>query len=242
MSKLKKFRSSLLKIVNVSLIAFGLFFILVSVLAFTSWPYYARYRLATKYAPDYNRAKTLVVMGGGGFPSESVLMRLWFASEIAIQYPELKIVITTPGNINDESSTLMKMRNNLLNRGIDSCRIILEPEGLNSRHQALQVRKLFEMNLFEEPLVIVTSAEHVHRSVMCFQKAGFENVGGQPTLEAMLETDLKLSSRSLGGNKNIPGVGQSISLRYSYWNYLKYEVDVAREYIALAYYKIRGWI
>lgn len=228
--------------IKILIMTAGFAAVLFVALAFTSLPYWGRYHLGTGFKPDYHRVHTLVILGGGGFPSEKVLMRLWYGREVALQNPGLKIVIATPGSTDDPASTLMKMRHILLEQGIDSTRIILENRGLNTRDQALMVRQLYEDNWFDEPLVIITSPEHIYRSVKCFQKAGFDQVSGQPTLEAMLETDLKLSNRKLGGNQTIPDVGDSIALRYSFWDYMKYEIEVAREYLAITYYRLKGWI
>ena len=46
-----------------------------------------------------------------------------------------------------------------------------------------------------------------------------------------------------GGNKTLlPNVGSNTSVRYQFWNHLKYEIMIAREMTALTYYKLRGWI
>ena len=47
--------------------------------------------------------------------------------------------------------------------------------------------------------------------------------------------------RKLGGNEAIPSI-ESVKMRYTFFNYLKLEITCAREYFALAYYKIKGWI
>jgi len=242
MLRLKALLRWVMKLSRYTLYLAGGLLIIMCVLAFTSLPFWARYRLGTGYQPDYHTAKTLVILGGGGYPSESTLMRLWFTNEFAQRDPMLKVLISTPGKIDDLSSTVMKMRQNLIDNGIDSTRIILEPVGLNTRHQALLAFELYKKGFFEEPLVLVSSPEHIFRSVRCFRKVGFIEVSGQPTLETMLETDLKITNQKLGGKTGVPNVGSSIPLRYSFWNYLKYEVDVAREYLAIAYYKLKGWI
>ena len=35
---------------------------------------------------------------------------------------------------------------------------------------------------------------------------------------------------------------RSLNIRYNMWSYLKYEITVMREWCAIAYYWIRGWI
>jgi uncharacterized SAM-binding protein YcdF (DUF218 family) len=208
----------------------------------SSLPFWARYRLATSVANVPDDTKSILVMGGGGFPSEAVLMRLWYAVEMACDFPDSKIIIATPGNFNDSTSTLFQMHHYLMKSGIAPQRIIYESKGLNTRHQALMVYEMYQHQQFELPLLVVTSPAHLYRSVKSFEKVGFINVGGKPAFESMLETDLRLKEENLGGNELIPDAGNSISIRYQFWDYLKYEVDVAREYIAITYYRLKGWI
>ena len=82
----------------------------------------------------------------------------------------------------------------------------------------------------------------MRRSMLCFRKAGFEDIGGCPAFEYAIETDMTAIKDDLGGNRLIPGINRSISLRYRFWTHLKYEVLIFREYFALAYYKLKGWI
>ncbi|HNW49913.1 MAG TPA: YdcF family protein [Prolixibacteraceae bacterium] len=242
MAKIQKIRSYVLKTLRVFLLVFGVFFLLIVILAFTSLPFWARYNLGKSEAFVPKNTQTILVMGGGGFPSESVLMRLWYSEELAKQFPGSKVIIATPGDTLDPQSTVCQMEAHLVASGVRTERIIIESEGLNTRYQALRAREFFQKGLFREPLVVVSSPEHIYRTVLSFEKVGFKQVSGRPAMEAMLETDLKLKNKKLGGNENIPDVGNSISIRYKFWDYLKYEIIVAREYFAIAYYKVKGWI
>lgn len=242
MAKIKKIILSIVRILRITLIVCGSFFLLMVILALTPLPFWARYNLGSSkdFVPE--NTKTIVVMGGGGFPSESVLMRLWYTKGLAIKFPESKVIVTTPGDTLDRKSTVVLMKEELIKSGIDSLRIYYEAEGLNTRHQALLIHEMFETGNFKEPIVVVSSPEHIFRTVLCFEKAGFKKVSGKSAHESMLETDLRLKGRKLGGNDSIPDVGDSISLRYKFWDYMKYEISVMREYIAIAYYKVKGWI
>jgi len=227
---------------RISLIVAGCFLFLAALLAMTSLPFWARYRLGSSHAFIPKNTQTIVVMGAGGFPSETLLMRLWYTADLAKKFPESKVVITTPGDSLDLQSTISLMRRTLIDWGVDSTRMVLENVGLNTRHQAMMVKKILEQDIILEPIVIVTSPEHIYRSVLCFNKVGFEKVSGQPASEVMLETDLRIQSKKLGGNSAVPDVGNSISIRYKFWEYLKYEITVLREYLAIAYYWMSGWI
>lgn len=233
----------ILKTLRFLFIMLGSIFLIMLLLALTSLPFWARYQLGASKAHVPANTKTIVMMGGGGFPSKSVLMRLWFTAELAREHLNAKLVIATPGDTLDINSTVCKSRKYLIDAGIDSLRILVEPEGLNSRHQALKLYEMLEANTIEEPVVVVTSTEHVYRAVKCFERVGFDKVSGLPASEAMLETDLAFDDdNNLGGKDKVPDVGTSIVLRYKFWDYLEYEIKVAREYIAIAYYKLKGWI
>ncbi len=242
MAKIKKIQFRIVNLIKGVLLFAGGIFVILIVLALTSIPFWARYNLgkAKDYVPK--NTNTIVVMGGGGFPSESVLMRIWFAEKLASEFRDAKIIIATPGDTLDCKSTIVQMKQELVKSGIDSFRIYYESEGLNTRHQALCVQEMFSTGYFSEPVVVVSSPEHLYRTVLCFEKVGFKKVSGKSAHEAMLETDLRIKGKKLGGNKNIPDAGYSISIRYKFWDYLKYEITVMREYIALGYYKMKGWI
>jgi uncharacterized SAM-binding protein YcdF (DUF218 family) len=242
MPKIKKITALLGKAIRILLIVTGGFWILIILLAMTSLPFWARYRLGSSEALVPKDTQTILIMGAGGFPSETILIRLWYTADLAAKFPDSKIVITTPGDTLDSKSTVSQMKSTLIKWGIDTNRIVIESVGLNTRHQALMARKLYDQGRFTEPLVIVTSPEHIYRSVLCFEKVGFNKVSGLPASEVMLETDLRIKSTKLGGRAIVPDVGESISIRYKFWDYLKYEIIVVREYLAIVNYRLSGWI
>ncbi|MCF8360426.1 MAG: YdcF family protein [Prolixibacteraceae bacterium] len=242
MPKIKKIASIVVKAFRIFLVSAGILMIIFLVLAFTSAPFWMRYNLGKSKAWVPDSTQTLLLMGGGGYPSESILMRLHYTVKLAKEFPGSSVVIAIPGDTLNSSSTTCKVKQALIERGVDSVNIILEPVGLNTRHQALMAWDLYRQGKFEQPLVLITSPEHLYRAVLTFRKAGFDDVTGQPASEAMLETDLRFDDNLLGGNTGVVDVGGSVPLRYRFWNYLEYEVIVAREYLAIAYYKLKGWI
>jgi hypothetical protein len=80
------------------------------------------------------------------------------------------------------------------------------------------------------------------RAVLAFRKCGYTNVSGLPTFEYSLDADLTFRDSDLKGNKIAPPIGNNLQVRYQFWNHLKYEILVIREYFGLGYYKLRGWI
>jgi uncharacterized SAM-binding protein YcdF (DUF218 family) len=87
----------------------------------------------------------------------------------------------------------------------------------------------------EAPVLLITSPEHMYRSIHSLQKVGFKNVGGLPSFEK------PISEKTLKGKKK-KGEKVALAWRYNFWSYLRYEILVLREYSAIAYYKLKGWI
>ncbi len=183
----------------------------------------------------------IVVMGGGGIPSESGLMRTFAAAEAARKFPGARVVIATPGNVASTNSTAAKMREELVMRGVARPRIIFEDKGRHTREQAVNCFGLLHAGGRQPAVLIVTSPEHMRRCLLSFRKAGFTNVAGSATVDAVVEADLRFKTEELK-NRHVPDVGQSMMIRYQFWNTVQIEGRVLRELSALAYYKLLGWI
>ena len=230
-------------VLRICLLSLGGLFLLVLILSFTSIPYWGYYWLGTSKTQITEKPDYIVLLGGGGMPSESNLMRAFFVFKAAIESPESRIVISIPGNPADTNSTARKVSAELIRKGIEPDRIRFEESGTNTRSQALQLQKFNSEKLQEKSLLLVTSPEHMRRAVLVFKKLGFERVNALPAFENALEADLIFKDDELGGNKlPVPDIGNHISIRYQFWNHLKYEILIARELAALGYYKLRGWI
>jgi len=157
--------------------------------------------------------------------------------------PESRIIISIPGNPLDSTSTARRVAAELIRKGIDEQRILYEQVGTNTRSEALQLIQFQGVNLTNKSILLVTSPEHMRRSVLVFKKAGFQYVNALPAFENAVEANLFFDDDQLGGNKlPIPDVGGNTSVRYQFWNHLKYEILIAREITALVYYKLRAWI
>ena len=223
------------RIIKITIFTLGALFIVMMALAFTSVPFYTYYRLGQN--PNENETPMLprhiVMFGGAGMPSEDNLMRLYHTAALAKHF-EVPVILVHP----KDSLCQTEMTRLLSQGGIDS--ILYMTEGANTRSQALELMANYP-ELAEEPFIVVTSPEHVRRTVKCLNKAGFQNVIGKAAFPATVDFDLSLKKRKLGGNETIPSI-ESVKMRYTFFNYLKLEITCAREYFALAYYRIKGWI
>ena len=218
----------------------GIFFSICVLLAFTSLPFQGYYWLGTSKAKLVSEPKVIILLGGGGMPSQSALMRCWHTEKASKSFPNATIIIAMPGDLEDSLSTPQLMKKELLIRGLNENKILFEDEGTNTRSQVLNCQRLVKM---QTPILLITSPEHMRRSVLCFQKAGFEIVNALPAFENAIEADLSFDDDKLGGKrKYLPKVGGNTNMRYQLWNHLKYEILIAREMVALGYYKLRGWV
>lgn len=223
------------RIIKITIFTLGALFFVMLVLAFTSVPFYAYYRLGQnpneKETPMQPRR--IVMFGGAGMPSEDNLMRLYHTAALAKHF-KIPVILVHPKDYLCQAEMTRLLRQD----GVDS--ILYMTEGANTRSQALELMSNYP-ELAEEPFIVVTSPEHVRRTVKCLNKAGFQNAIGKAAYPATVDFDLSLKKRKLGGNDAIPSI-ESVKMRYTFFNYLKLEITCAREYFALAYYRIKGWI
>ena len=240
MNKIKIKSIYFLRLLRNLLVLIGIFFSICVLLALTPQPFWGYHWLGTSKSELNEKPQFIILLGGGGMPSQSALMRSWYVEKAAKSFPNATVIIAMPGNLKDSLSTPLLMKKELELRGIDDNKIRFENEGTNTRAQALNCQRLVKMQI---PVLLVTSPEHMRRAVLCFKKAGFEKVNALPAFENAVKADLSFDDDKLGGNKTfVPDVGKSINMRYQLWNHLKYEILIAREMVALTYYKLRGWI
>ena len=258
MVKKKSILKILIKCFRIILISFGAIYLIFILFAFTSAPFWTWYNFSVKHARISRPPDFIIILGGGGMPSETGLMRTWYGAKAANYFTRSKIIIALPGNSKDSLSSLRLMKNELLLRGVDEERILLEDAGTNTRAQAVNILKRITdyglrimTTLNNSPvhqfssspaILIVTSPEHLTRSVLTFKKAGFQKVDGVPAFETTIESDITFNDRMLGGRQWIPGIGGNLTLRYQFWTQLRYEELMIRECLAMIYYKLKGWI
>ena len=223
------------KILKITFFCLGGMFILMIILAFTSAPFYWYFNLGQNPNKEtvITRPESIVMFGGAGMPSEDNLMRLYHTAALARHY-EVPVVLVHP----EDSLCQAEMTRLLHQGGIDN--ISYMTEGANTRSQVLELMDTYP-ELKEKQFIVVTSPEHLRRTVKCLNKVGFRNVIGKAAYPATVNFDLSLKKQKLGGNESIPSV-ESVKMRYTFFNYLKLEITCLREYFALAYYRLKGWI
>jgi uncharacterized SAM-binding protein YcdF (DUF218 family) len=213
------------------------FFMLI--LSFTSWPYHA-YHWTGYFDNHDNKSapQTIILMGAGGFPGSESLIRSYYTAVAAHDFPEAQIIIAFPADsLNFEESDHFLMFKELQQRGIDSSRIKSEINGYNTYSQAVNISKMIPA---DHSLLLITSPVHTYRSIKTFENQGFKNVRAQGTTEGYTEVDLFLSKADRDNKIKSPDANPS--LRYNIWSFLQYEIAVLREWTAIAWYKLKGYM
>lgn len=232
---LNKVKYKLIKFFYGFFFVFGLLSFIFLILSFTDIPYFAYYNLGVKHSALKVKPDLIVVLGGSGMPSPDGLIRMYYAAEAAKKFSTTKIVLAQPYCKGDSEKQLKLMANELCLKGIDSMRINYENKGINTRTQALNIARMFKHEKEKLGLLLITSPEHMYRSCKTFKNVGFLNVGGMPTFEKPIEEESLIGKEEDEQNVNL-------SFRYNMWSYMQYEILVLREYCAIAYYKIKGWM
>ena len=179
----------------------------------------------------------IVLMGGGGIPSESGLMRCYETALQAQRFPKARVLVAMPYE-EGESDASNRVADELVLRGVRRDRILRERRGHHTREQAVESFRLLDAGRRQPAMLVVSSPEHVRRSVLAFRKAGFEQVAGAASYGQNLKADLTLTPAS---RLPVPNPVHSTWLRYRVWDTLAIELRVLRELTALAYYRARGW-
>lgn len=206
------------------------------ILACTRLPFDAHRWLGTAAGECRGGVEAIVVLGGSGMPSGPELLRLHRAATLALVYPEVPVLVIHP----DTADAMRQMVHELVLRGVEEARITTLSEGENTREQALVFARATHEQV--RTVALVTAPENMYRSVAAFRKAGVKGACGVPAWEHAMHHDFEYRHEAIGGKSWTPDVSQKTGLRYTFWNYLKLEITCLREYAAILYYKLNGWI
>lgn len=212
----------------------GIIGLLLIVLAFTRVPFDVHRWLGMASTPC--RGGTIVVLGGSGMPSAPELLRLHRAAELALEDTGARVTVIHPG----DAQVMGQMVNELVLRGVRRARIDTINQGENTREQALIFADRHPLR--QAPLVLVTAPENMYRSVGAFRRAGHLSACGAAAWDHAMHHEFAYRHKAIGGKAWVPDVSDDPGLRYTFWNYLKLEITCLREFVAIAYYELNGWI
>ena len=222
------------------LISFGLVFLTLLVLSFTSLPWNVFHYLGTYHDEILDEPDYIIVMGAGGMPHKAGLMRCHYGALGAHTYPEAKVIVAMPAHPdNFEGSDPHLMSREIQIKGIDSTRILFEMQGTNTYTQAHEIYNMVGSKE-NRNLLIVTSPSHMYRCIKTFEKCGFENVYGLPAFEGYLDEKTLLTEKEKEQKFTSPD--RNINFRYNMWTYLIYAITLIREGIAIVWYTLRGYM
>lgn len=219
----------------------GVGFVLLVGLCFTGYPWRVYDWLAADGHVLTGDPAYIVVLGGGGIPSESGLIRTYYGGEAGHRFPGAKLIVALPVDGEVAGSPTDRMREELILRGIERDRILLETRGMNTRAQAIQIRLMIGEGHADTPLMVVTCPEHMKRSLLTFRKAGFDDVAAYSARATYGGGDLSYDGEVMEADF-VPSVEGGLMVRYQFWNHIGYLTRSARELSALAYYRWKGWI
>lgn len=199
------------------------------------------------------RPTHILVLGGSGIPGESALMRLWYAAEAARVWTEAPVWMALPCDAND--GTVPSARSyaaELESRGVAPGRCAARGCGRNTREQAVALVRDLEGDGGAR-ILVVTSPEHVRRACGAIRHAAREagaevEVRGRPAFPLSIDDPPRTGTEDPGKaaltEEAAPAaeLGSGQVVRYEIWNNAQYTLDAMREYVALSYYRARGWI
>src|SRR3989339_29838 len=166
-------------------------FLSFSILIFFSSPIVSHKLMRTlecRYSPSYKYppVSAIVLLGGAEVPklppriyneTNQNADRIMNAARL-FKKKHAPYLITTGGKISflkDFYGSEADISSSLLTElfGVDSRKILIEPESKNTYENAVNVKKLLEKYNLKPAIILVTSAYHMHRSVAVFNKQGF---------------------------------------------------------------------
>lgn len=233
---LRKLRSIVLVSFRVLIKSLGCIALFTVILSFTDIPFRVYYWLGTHNADLVKKPDYIVLLGGVGMPSPEDLIRTYTTAGAWHQVPDSKVIVAFPSDTALKSfSPELLMAQELAMRGVDSSYILFENKGISTITQAQNIMAMLGTT-DSTAIRIVTSPDHMFRAIRTFRKLGFEHVGGSPAFESAIDEERLIRGRKKESEKRF------LNFRYNMWSYLKYEITIAREFCAIGYYKLKGWI
>ncbi|NQU10567.1 YdcF family protein [bacterium] len=214
------------RIIKAGLVAAGLLFLVQILVAVIGPPAWLTDWLNAKELGPRETPRYVIVLGGGGIPSGSGLLRTYVAVEAGVGWTGATFIVSLPTDEDPQTSSVGRMRDELVRRGIPSGAILMEYRGRNTHEQAVRIRELLPPGALNELVTVVTSDYHLRRAVLCFRREGFTRVAGVTAFGTGAEIE--------------PGAWAV--LRYGFWKNLERQATITRELVALLAYKLRGWI
>ena len=243
----------LFRLARGALLLLGLLTLLVIAAQFTNLPWRTYKSLSEVPDPDPAAPTHILVMGGSGIPGESGFSRTYFGAQAALRNPQAEVLIAMPLGTNESFASRAYLDEFRL-RGVAGERVRILAGGRNTREQALRLAEALSEQTHFIRVLIVSDPYHIRRTAACVRKAFADNhlkvrLDGLPVFPLSIEAPLEFIARDLdapgpgpAARAAIPDIGSSLRFRYNLWVNFSYTQAVLREYTALLYYRLRGWL
>nr|MCU0536843.1 YdcF family protein [Hydrococcus sp. Prado102] len=158
--------------------------------------------------------------------------RVLYAAKLYLE-KKAPIIIASGGRIDWNSAgqpEAADMAQLLEMMGVPKDAIVQEPDSLNTYQNAVNVKKILDEKGIQK-ILLVTSALHMPRSLLIFQRQKIEAIAA-PTDFLVSEPEMEIPSSSLGAIvlNLLPDSGR-----------LEITTKVIKEYIGTIIYRLKGW-
>jgi uncharacterized SAM-binding protein YcdF (DUF218 family) len=189
------------------------------------------------------QAEAIVVLGGGVYPAlpprpwvevNEAGDRILYASQLYRQ-GKAPWLILSGGRINwkkggpPESADMAQIAELM---GVPAAAILQDPTSLNTYQNAVNVKKILDERGIKGPILLVTSAFHLPRSLLIFKHQGINAIPAP--------TDFLITQQDIEASQNT-WQAVLINLFPDVYN-LQQSTKALKEYIGLAIYRLRGWL
>lgn len=214
------------------LIAMGIGSVVFVGLSFTDLPFHALLALSMPDRSATTNQDVVVLMSGAGSISGDGLLRSYHAALALERFPNAQLVVAMPLDSGSTKEPLDMLEGFFSDSALTHMSIMFETKGINTHQQAANITNIItDHNL---RLLIITAPHHVYRSIKAFEREGFANVSAMAAFEKPIREDLLTDGKGSGV--------QQVSIRYNTWSYMHHELDVLREFCAIGYYWLMGWV
>lgn len=190
--------------------------------------------------PDIPTADAIVVLGGG--TDSAVPPRPWvelhqegdrviYAGKLYRDGKAPKVILSG-GRVNwrpRSASEAEDMATILETMGVPRSAMLLEPDSLNTRENAVNVQKILQTQGIQR-ILLVTSAMHMPRSLMIFRKLGIDPIPA-PTDFTVLQLDPAAQGTTQA--TILDALPDADNMRRT--------TRALKEYVGILVYRLRGW-
>ncbi len=200
--------------------------------------------LEWQHLPDGElpQAEAIILLGGSTQapipPRQTIEIteagdRVFYAAHL-YQQEKAPLIIATGGQISwlgKEQPEATNMKQLLVKMGVPESDIVEETQALNTHDNAVYTKEILEANGIEQSL-LVTSASHMPRSMLTFQKQEIDVIAAP--------TDFTITQQHW---EQLQATPQSTVINFlPNVEHLKNTTEALKEYIGIVVYWLRGWI